>query len=113
MKINKKNEFKIEFSFENEKYNNNFDDKNSCLIYDLTLTLIRSFQTKKTIEQNSIKYYEKMNYFIDALTQNKEEEKLYILYQDTINLYSMKPDFEFLINLFIKSYNNKKNCQKF
>jgi len=54
-----------------------------------------------------------MNYFIDALTQNKEEEKLYILYQDTINLYSMKPDFEFLINLFIKSYNNKKNCQKF
>lgn len=54
-----------------------------------------------------------MNYFIDALTQNKEEEKLYILYQDTINLYSMKPDFEFLINLFIKSYNNKKNCQRF
>jgi hypothetical protein len=53
-----------------------------------------------------------MNFFIDALTQNKEEEKD-ILYHDTINLYSMKPDFDFLINLFIGLYNNKKIVQTY
>ena len=110
VKVDKKMNYNIDFSIENEKYNISFDAKNSYFIYDLSLTLIRSFQTKKSINQNSIKYYEKMNYFIDALIQNKEEEKLDILYQDAINLYSLKPDFEFLINLFIKIYDNKKNC---
>jgi hypothetical protein len=59
VKVDKKMNFNIDFSLENEKYNIYFDAKNSCFIYDLTLTLISSFQTKKTIEQNSIKYYEK------------------------------------------------------
>ena len=36
---------------------------------------------------------------------NKEESKLDILF----NLYAIKPTFEFLINLFIRSYNNKNN----
>ena len=62
------------------------------------------------IPQDEVKYHDKFIYFLEALNKNNEEKYLDILYKDTIDLYSRKPNFEFLINLFIKIYENKTFC---
>ena len=60
------------------------------------------------IFQNQISLTEKMNIFIESLIQNKEP--LDKFYKDTIYLYSLYPKFDFLIDIFLKVYENKKLC---
>ena len=47
-----------------------------------------------------------MNYFEEALNVQKEYEKLNILYNNSINQCEKK-SFPFLINIFVKIYNNE------
>jgi hypothetical protein len=49
-----------------------------------------------------------MEFFIDALTQKGEKEKIDVLYKDTITLYSKKKGFSILIPLFLNSYQDKE-----
>jgi hypothetical protein len=44
---------------------------------------------------------------LTALEENKEKDKIDILYQETINLFSKKQDFYFLVSLFIQIYEKK------
>ena len=45
--------------------------------------------------------------FYNALTKGiGNEDLLSNLYKDSIKLYGKKPTFEFLINIFVKVYNN-------
>ena len=58
------------------------------------------------MDQSKIDISEKMNYFDEALSIQKEYEKLNILYNDSINLCEKKKSFSFLINIFVKIYNH-------
>ena len=85
----------------------NYDREN--FIYELKL-LKKNNLYKNMIEiyQNQISLTDKMNIFIESLNQNKEP--LDKFYEDTIDLYSLYPKFDFLIEIFLKVYENKKLC---
>lgn len=56
-------------------------------------------------------YQDKLDLFIEALKESKEENKNKVLFQETIELYSKKKGFSFLISLFAKIYQEKNLCQ--
>ena len=53
-----------------------------------------------------------MDIFIEALKENKEMDMIDELYKDTIELYSKKKIFSFLITLFLKIYEKKGLCSE-
>ena len=54
-----------------------------------------------------------MNIFYSALTTDTGKEEAFSnLYKDSISLYGKEPSFEFLINIFIKSFKNLELCGK-
>ena len=60
---------------------------------------------------NQIKEYnDKIETFIEALKKNEEENLIDELYKETIELYSKKKGFSFLIELFLKIYQKKDLC---
>ena len=61
--------------------------------------------------QETIDYQDKLDLFIEALKENKEENKMKELFQETIELYSKKKGFSFLISLFVKVYQEKDLCK--
>ena len=67
---------------------------------------------KEIIDQKILNYYKKIELFAEALNQNKEQEKIDILYEDSIKLYSKNKGFYLLIPLFIKIYGNQNLCPK-
>ena len=107
-KEKKKNSVELVFINKvNEKFIVNFDIKESTFVYNLDFKKDRKvYKSKKKIEQN-IENYEKMEYYIESLKESKEENKLNILFNDSINVYSKKPGFEFLVNIFIHVYNDE------
>ena len=62
---------------------------------------------KEKIEQKFMDYQDKLDLFLDTLKQNKEESKIEELYKETIEHYSKKSSFKFLISLFAKIYQDK------
>lgn len=56
-------------------------------------------------------YQDKLDLFIEALKESKEENKNKEYFQETIDLYSKKKGFSFLISLFAKIYQKKNLCQ--
>ena len=98
----------FEFSFEEKKYKITLENlKGKTFIFDTILQLQKPglFGGEQKIEQK-LGLSERMNYFIEALDSKKENDKLDILYADSINLCSKKPNFHFLINIFIHVYNS-------
>ena len=57
-----------------------------------------------------MEYYEKMNIFIKSLKEKNEEHQIDTLYKETIDLYTIKKGFSFLIELFIDIYKKKDLC---
>ena len=115
-KGNKKEQVKIEFIADKEKkikYIIEFDLGDKIFIYEPKLTNSGGFYgTKKVIPQKTLSYSEKMNIFYSALTKEAENEGvLSSLYKDSIILYGKNPTFEFLVNLFVKVYNNIDICK--
>ena len=112
----KKNTFNFEFEFEKgeEIYVISFSSKGNRFIYDTVLKIGKKTDlkkiTKKTIDQNIIEYYKKLGIFRESLIKNKEENKIEELYKETIELYSEKKGFDFLISLFVELYQNKNLC---
>ena len=100
-----KEEYKIKFDYNFKEY------KEVCFIYNLNLSFKKGFSNDKAIVQN-LDYTLKMNYYIKALIQTDQKNRLNDLYNDTIELYSKHPKFEFLINIFINVYENKTICPK-
>ena len=102
------------FGEEEDKYIISFDVKDKTFIYDVKLEKGHKFLDnipKENINQNIMKYQDKLDLFLEALKQNKEEKKNELLYQETIGLYSKKSNFSFLISLFAKIYQEKKLCE--
>ena len=51
-----------------------------------------------------------MDDFIIALEENEENNKIDLLYKDTIDLYKEKKGFGLLIPLFVRIYQKKDLC---
>ena len=100
----------FEFTYDNKNFKITFESiKDKTFIFDLILQEkkgILIFKSSSTIDQK-VGYHDKLNYFIESLNKTNEDDKLDILYSDSIKIYSKKLDFRFLINLFINVYNNK------
>ena len=97
-KSSQKQKYKLKFVNEEDKYIISFPSQNNTFIYDVTFEKgLNIIAPKRKIAQNRIEYKEKMNFFIKALTKKKEEDKIDILFKDTIDLYSKKKGFNFLI----------------
>ena len=106
----KKTQYHFEFEIGDEKYIISFDSKGSIFVYDVVLEAgKRIIDIRRKINQNIIEYNEKMDYFIEALKKIREENKIDDLYKETIDLYSKKKGFSFLISIFLKIYKNKKD----
>ena len=85
----------------------NYDKEN--FIYELKLFKKNNlYKNMIEIFQNQISLTDKMNIFIESLNQNKEP--LNKFYENTIDLYSLYPRFDFLIEIFLKVYEDKKLC---
>ena len=88
--------------------------KDKIFIYDVDLKKGHKYLeniAKENIDQKkSIEYQDKLELFLEALKQNKEESKNQELYEETIELYSKKSSFTFLISLFAKIYSYKNYC---
>ena len=106
-----------EFSFylgqEDDKYFISFEIESKTFIYDVFLKKRNKYLEnieKININQQSMEYKDKFELFFDSLKQNNEENKSQELYLETIDLYSKKSSFSFLISLFSKIYEEKKSC---
>ena len=101
-KIIKNNKAEFEFLYDSKKYKIRLNPKDKIFIFDTEVT----FQSNNIpVEQTKIDLSEKMNYFYEALSTQKEYEKLNVLYLNSIELYKKKSSFDFLINIFVKVYN--------
>ena len=103
----------FEFSLSSKEYQLEIKNKKEKSFFNFVFQIILQekgiFNSK--IEQNEINIYDQMNYFIEALNRNKETDKLDLLYLDSIFLYSKKPNFHFLITIFVNVYNTNY-CSK-
>lgn len=96
-KLIKDHKASFEFVFDGKKYKLILDNmKDKTFVFDVSVLLQSSKQ------QGKISLSEKMNYFYEALISQNENEKLNSLYLDSINLCKKKPNFDFLINIFVK-----------
>ena len=78
-------------------------------IYDVVLK--KGHKYLSNIAQETIDYQDKLDLFIEALKENKEENKMKELFQEIIELYSKKKGFSFLISLFVNVYQEKDLCK--
>ena len=111
----KKNVELIFFIGEKEKYVINFEIKGKIFIYDVELKKYHKILDNippDIIDQQTMEYKDKLDLFLEALNQNEEEDKIKELYQETIELYSLKSNYSLLISLFTKVYKEKKLCDQ-
>ena len=115
-KEKKGNQYYFEFSVGDDKYAISFEGKGKTFVYEVILKVGKRILTiQRKIEQTFIEYNEKISCFVDALEKYEEEEDkrkeiLNILFNDSIELYSKKKGFGFLISLFLKIYQNEDLC---
>ena len=111
----KVNKIEIKFDLGNDNYTISFNIEDKLFYYDIELRKGNKFITniaKEIIDQNILDYYKKFELFYEAINKNKEEAKIYTLYDETIKLYSQKNGFGFLISLFTKIYKKQNLCVK-
>ena len=65
--------------------------------------------SKRIIRQNIIPFYESCELYIKALEKNNKQNKIEILFKETIELYKKKKNFSLLIYLFLKIYDKYKH----
>jgi hypothetical protein len=101
----------LEFILKDDIYIISFEADKSTFIYEVNLISGKIIlDIRRKIPQNKIEYKDKIEYFIEALKE--DNEKIYELYKDTLELYFKKKGFSLLIPLFLKIYNKKDLCCK-
>ena len=88
------------FGEEEDKYIITLEVKDKTFIYDVKLEKGHKFLDnipRENINQNIMKYQDKLDLFLEALKQNNEEKKNELLYKETIELYSKKKTILILI----------------
>jgi len=90
------------------------EPKEKSFVYDVDLKKGHKYLENIVpidINQKKMNYQDKLDLFIEALKESKEENKNKEYFQETIDLYSKKKGFSFLISLFAKIYQKKNLCQ--
>ena len=102
----------FEFEIEENKYILSFEAlKKKNFIFEINLEVgKRILDIQRKINQNVIDDEEKINFFIEALKKDKEEDLIDGFFKEAINLYSQTKEFFLLISLFLKIYKNKDIC---
>ena len=107
---------KVELIFyigKEDEYIITLDVGKKTFIYEVDLKKCNKYidnVPKENINRKVIDYEDEFNLFLEALKQNKEEEKNKELYKETIELYSRNNSFILLISLFTKIYQEKDLC---
>lgn len=104
----------IFFIGKEDKYIITLELKEKSFVYDVVLKKGHKHLENIVpidISQKTMNYQDKLDLFIEALKESKEENKNQELFQETIELYSKKKGFSFLISLFAKIYQEKNLCQ--
>ena len=111
--------YTFKFDIDDDNYIISFNTRGNSFIYDVELkqgSKILNEIVKENIDQKVISYSDKLDVYLETLKQDKDEknkeEKINKLYEDTINLYSKKGSFSFLISLFALIYDKKNLCTK-
>ena len=111
--------YTFKFYIEDDNYIISFYTRENSFVYDVDLkkgNKILNEIVKENIDQKVISYSNKLDIYLEALKQDKDEknkeEKINKLYEETINLYSKKSSFSFLISLFALIYDKKYLCAK-
>ena len=109
----KKVELVYYYGEELEKYIITIEIKDKTFVYDVALKKGHKYLPNivPQIIKQDIKYQDKLDLYLEALEKSKEESKNQELYKETIELYSKKSSFSFLISLFVKIYQDKKLCE--
>jgi len=103
----KGNNYYFEYEKNDDQYIIKFDSKGKTFVYDVILEVGKKMiDIRRKINQNK-EYYKIIDFFIKALEKNGEENIINVLYKETIELYSMKEGFTFMIELFLKIYQKK------
>ena len=108
-------EIEIQFEIGKDNYIITFNAEDKNFYFDIDLEMGNKYLkniAKKKIDQTILNYFQKLELFLAALKENKEEDKITILYKEIINLYSKKKGFYLLISLFINIYEKKNLCCK-
>lgn len=95
---NKKNQ-KLEYIIDEDTYDILFSVKENTFVYETELKKGNKFIdniVKETIDQN-IPLYNKLDIFLEALKKNKEDDKIELLYKETVDLYEKKKIWSFNI----------------
>ena len=108
----KNKQHKLEFKIGEKDYAINFVYINIHFIYELELYNVDKFYKFEKKQNQSMNYSEKFNLFYNSLKKLEQQSLYDDLYNDTIDLYSHYPKFDFLINIFVKVYQNKNICPK-
>lgn len=87
------------------------EPKNGTFVFGVNLQQKGKVLGQSTIEQSALGNYEIMDFFVESLSEVKESNKIDVLCQDSVKLYSKKPNFQFLICVFIHVYNTNL-CEK-
>jgi len=108
----KRKDIEINFKASDDEYIIDFNlIPNTYFVFDLSLKIYDGFyKRERDIPQDKKGYFEKIDIFIQSLKNKDEEDKIPLLYNDSINLYYESPKFPLLIKLFIKTYENKELC---
>ena len=108
----KRNNFYFEFEINDEKFIISFDSKGKTFIYEVSLEVGKKIiDIRRKINQNK-DYYKTIEYFIKALKKKGKESIIDNLYKETIELYSKKKGFTFMIVLFLNIYEKKNLCSE-
>ena len=106
-KKEKGNNYYFIFEKNDDQYILKFDSEENTFVYDVILEVGKKMiDIRRKINQNK-EYYKTIDFFIKALEKNGEEGIIDILYKETIELYSKKEGFTFMIELFLKIYQKK------
>ena len=109
-KKEKGNNYYFIFEKNDDQYILKFDSEGNTFVYDVILEVGKKMiDIRRKINQNK-EYYKTIDFFIKALEKNGEEGIIDILYKETIELYSKKEGFTFMIELFLKIYQKKNLC---
>ena len=112
-KDDKEEEIEIQFEIGKDSYIITFNAEDKIFYFDVELKKGNKYLTniaKENIDQKFLNYFQKLEVYLEALKQKKEEDKIDILYEEAI--YSKKKGFYFLISLFVNICEKKKLCKK-
>ena len=104
----------ITFNNKGETFKVSFDYSDNMFIFNPSLKIKKNktANDKNITQKNIIKITDKINIFEKLLEEKKDKAKLASLYNDSIELFNQSQDFELLMYLFVKIFENENTYKE-